>query len=217
MRRGLRSLIPIAAVTGLVLAGGFFVFARKVAALAPEGRPVADAVVVLTGGEDRIAAGVGLVANEQGRRLLISGVNPLHASPVELARRIGGSEAVFRCCVDLGYGALDTIGNAIEARKWAERWGFRSLIIVTSGYHMPRSLAEFMRAMPGVALYAHPVASRHYRVSVWWRHFPTARLLAAEYVKFLASTAKLQFARLAGRLDAPSVAASRPVARTDRN
>ena len=206
MPRVVKSLVPVLALAAAALMAGFYVFTHAVRGYVVTDQPTADAVVVLTGGEDRIAAGLELIEARRGRRLLISGVNRAIPTKEELARRIGGREATYRCCVDLGYQALDTIGNAGEARAWADRYGFRSLVVVTSAYHMPRSLAEFSLAMPGIKLVAHPVQSRHYRIESWWRHPSTARLLVVEYAKFLAASARLGLARLVDTLDHTAVA-----------
>lgn len=206
MPRLLKALVPVLALATAALMAGFYVFTHAVRGYVPVDRPAADAVVVLTGGEDRIAAGLTLIEAGRGRRLLISGVNRAIPTKQELARRIGGREATYRCCIDLGYQALDTIGNAGEARAWVDRYGFRSLVVVTSAYHMPRSLAEFSLAMPGVELVPHPVPSRHYRIESWWSHPSTTRLLAVEYVKFLAASARLGIARLADTLDQTAIA-----------
>ena len=48
----------------------------------------------------------------------------------------------FSCCVDLDHSAINTIGNAVETRRWVMARGFQSLIVVTSNFHMPRALAE---------------------------------------------------------------------------
>lgn len=201
MHRWTRSLVLAGAAALALLTAGFYVFASSIRSHVVGSLPLADAVVVLTGGEDRIAAGVNLIAGGHGSRLLISGVHKLNSTARELGRRLGGDPSIYECCVDLGHGALDTIGNAHEAKEWAGRWGFRRLIVVTSAYHMPRSLVEFAHAMPGVSVYAYPVASRHFRVEEWWHHYPTARLLAGEYVKYLAAATRLSFCRLGRLLD----------------
>jgi uncharacterized SAM-binding protein YcdF (DUF218 family) len=165
--------------------------------LEPQATAKADAIVVLTGDEERISTGMRLMEAGRARRLLISGVHPTTRVPTELRRHIRGSEQLVRCCVDIGHDALNTSGNAEEARQWAVPRGFRSLIVVTSSYHMPRSLAEFERAMPGIALIGHPaMSSRYVRLDAWWQHMPTMRLLAGEYVKFLGASARLVLARL---------------------
>ena len=82
---------------------------------------------------------------------------------------------MFKCCVDIGYAAHDTTGNAEETKAWASANGFSRLIIVTSSYHMPRSLVELGRAMPATTLVPYPVVSRNFRTERWWLHAATAR------------------------------------------
>jgi uncharacterized SAM-binding protein YcdF (DUF218 family) len=88
--------------------------------------------------------------------------------------------------VDLGYQALDTVGNARETRQWAEVHNItRSMIVVTSNYHMPRALAELSAELPGVTFYPFPVVSEHVNVALWDRDPNVIRLIGGEYVKFL--------------------------------
>lgn len=196
----LRSTVRVMAWTvtaaALLLAVGFAVFVSRARTLTEAGNATADAVVVLTGGEDRISTGLQLLKEGRGRRMLVTGVNRKTVTPAELRKRYADTEELQRCCVDLGREAVDTISNADETREWAEAHGFSSLIIVTSSYHMPRSLTEFARAMPWVRLVPHGVASRHYQLHRWWLHYPTMRLLTAEYVKFLVARARLGLSRL---------------------
>jgi uncharacterized SAM-binding protein YcdF (DUF218 family) len=110
-----------------------------------------------------------------------------------VAVQLGGSEPAklaeaAKICVDLGYDALDTVGNAREARRWMAAHELRGpLIIVTSNYHMPRALVEMARAMPGMGFLPVPVISERWRDATLWRDPAFARLLAVEYVKFLAA------------------------------
>ncbi|MGE0700586.1 MAG: YdcF family protein [Hyphomicrobiaceae bacterium] len=194
-----------ATIAGLAVgAVGFVAFAATVRSLAPAADVRADAIVVLTGDEERIATGVRLMIEGRARRLLISGVHPTTRVPTELKRRIHGDdqarEALVRCCVDIGHDALNTSGNADEARNWARMHGFASLIVVTSSYHLPRGIAEFGRSMPDVTLVPYPVMpARSRRPEVWWQHGPTVRLLASEYVKFIGAATRLALARLMDR------------------
>jgi len=206
MAKWIRHLGACAVVGGLGFLVGFAVFANAVKQAPPARLPNADAIVVLTGGEDRIDTGIRLLSQGKGRRLLISGVNP-STRAAEIGRLAGQDSQLLRCCVDFGYVAVDTSGNAAEARAWAESRGYSRLILVTSNYHMPRSRAEFARELPNTELFSYPVETRHYHLDSWWQHPPTARLLAVEYVKFLTSAARLGFARLLVR-DQRSVAAS---------
>ncbi len=111
----------------------------------PETR--ADGIVALTGGSQRIGDAIDLLAQGYAGRLLISGVNE-RTSRDEIARLNPGQRRLFECCVDLDYRARNTIGNAIETRRWIERNRFRSIIVVTSAYHMPRTLVELDHALP---------------------------------------------------------------------
>jgi uncharacterized SAM-binding protein YcdF (DUF218 family) len=207
MARSLRLSIAAAALCSVALIAGFGIFARAVQHMASPQVEVAEGIVVLTGGEDRIESGIRLLSEGKGRRLLISGVHPA-AGAAEIKRITGQDSGLIRCCVDFGYAALDTSGNAQEARDWAERFGFRRLILVTSSYHMPRSLAEFARTLPQVNVLAYPVPTRHYHLEAWWQHRATARLLVVEYLKFLAAAARLGFVRLFLPWERHSLAAS---------
>ncbi|KCZ91636.1 YdcF family protein [Hyphomonas johnsonii] len=144
----------------LVLAGvcfDFLMFARRAGASVPASVQTADAVVALTGGSGlRIAAGVDLVAKGRGARLLISGVNP-DVTLDDLIALAGGAPETYACCVDIGYRAETTIGNAEETAVWAYEHGYTRLVIVTSDYHMPRSLLLLQRAMPDIELQPYPV------------------------------------------------------------
>ena len=201
MAKLIRTLTALGIAGCLAGGAGFLVFADTVRDLAPERDPQADAIVVLTGDEERIATGVRLMVEGRAQRLLISGVHPTTRVPTELKRRIQGSDAtrerLVRCCVDIGHEAMNTSGNAHEAHRWVRSNGFRSLIVVTSSYHMLRSLVEFARVMPGTRLISHPVqSSRNFQMDDWWRHWPTTRLLLGEYVKLLGSSARYAVARV---------------------
>ncbi len=186
---------------------GFVLFANAVMR-EPEVQDVqADGIVVLTGGQTRIAEAARLLEDKRGQRLLISGVNQKIGRP-SLLKISGLDEKTFNCCVDLGYEALNTIGNADETRRWAEALGYDRLIVVTASYHMPRSLAELAREMPNIELVPHPVAPDGLRRKVWWLDSTATRLLASEYIKFLPAAFRLVVARGMSPWQATSVTAS---------
>lgn len=163
-------------------AGGFLVFADQVVNARPPERPRADGIVALTGGPRRIEGAVDLLGSGSGNRLLISGVYQ-RTSPDALALRNPRLAALIKCCVDIGYEAQDTRGNAREARSWARRNGYDSLIVVTSAYHMPRSMAEIARAMPDVRLVPYPIHAG--TVRGWYADPAALRLLLTEYAKYI--------------------------------
>lgn len=208
-----RVAIGVTGVALWLLALGFVMFASLVMREPQDDRTGADGIVVLTGGQTRIAEGVKLLRQGSAGRLLISGVNE-KTTQRQLARLTGLSSRELACCVELGYAALDTVGNADETRKWAAARGFDSLIVVTSSYHMPRSLAELARAMPGVTLVPHPVLPESLRAEPWWLHMRTTRILVSEYLKFLPAAARLTMARVLSSLGSSSVADAVPGAQT---
>lgn len=156
----------------------------------------ADGIVALTGGEARIPEAVKLLARGNGRRLLISGVNPT-TTRAELVSLMPDTRRLFNCCIDMDKVARDTIGNANETRTWMDKRRFRSLIVVTSTYHMPRSLAELRRALPDVELIPYPVKPKSVDVRAWWASTSTLQLLVSEYVKFMPAVARCVFSQTA--------------------
>ena len=161
----------------------------------------ADGIVALTGGASRITDAIELLASGRGKRLLISGANRATNSN-EISRLNPEFERWVRCCVDFDR-SLNTLGNAIETRRWAERRGFRSLIVVTSNYHMPRALAEIAHQLPDVALVPFAVVTDRQRAEPWWKGGATARLMVTEYVKYVFAKLRMGL-NPAGTAGAPS-------------
>lgn len=172
-----------AAICGLYLAG-FLLFVVSLPR-PPAGAVHADAIVALTGGDTRLDAAEALLEEGAGQRLLISGVGP-SITKGQLKRLVHGGRR-FDCCADLGFRALSTRGNAVEAAEWARSHDYHSLVIVTANYHMPRSLHEFSAQMPDIALLPYPVAEDNVDLGGWWSHPHTLRILHVEYAKYLAS------------------------------
>ncbi len=187
LRRTVRMLgaIFILGLGGLF--AGFLWFADSVVSLTPPEEPKADAIVVLTGGYQRIDQAVGLLSAGAGERLLISGAHP-DTTAARLSKLTGSSRALFSCCVDMGYQALDTIGNAAETARWISDHGYRSVLVVTNNYHMPRSLLELRRADPRTEFIAYPVVHSDLRLKNWFIDPDALRTLLSEYVKVSAAT-----------------------------
>jgi uncharacterized SAM-binding protein YcdF (DUF218 family) len=153
----------------------------------------AEGIVALTGGAARISDAIELLAAGRGHRLLITGVNPATHTG-ELARLAPQYQQLFGCCIDLDHSAVNTIGNAIETRRWTQARGFRSLLIVTSAYHMPRAIAELAHQLPDVTLIEFPVLTEKQRAAPWWSNEATARLVISEYLKFVYAVVRMHIA-----------------------
>lgn len=166
-----------------VYVAGFLLFVATLPQR-PDAPLKADGIVALTGGGERLDAAVALFEGGTGKRLLISGVNK--ESSRDSIRRIDGGGRRFDCCADIGYSAEDTYGNAEEAASWAKKHHFKSVILVTATYHMPRSLRLFHTLMPDVKIIAYPVEPSGVDLATWW-HPGTLHLLHNEYLKYVAS------------------------------
>jgi uncharacterized SAM-binding protein YcdF (DUF218 family) len=149
-----------------------------------------DGIAVLTGGSERVATGLRLLAEGQARRLLISGAHP-EAGVTEIAAAAGLDAAPLAGRVDVGHAAASTRGNAAEIAAWARAEEMRALRVVTAGYHMPRAMLELRRAMPAARLVPHAVPSAALRAGgALWRPRIWV-LLAGEYARYLLARAGL--------------------------
>lgn len=189
LRRAIRVLGAIFILCVGVLFAGFLRFADSVVSLEPPAAPKADAIVVLTGGYQRIDQAVSLLESGAGERLLISGVHP-GTSAARISKLTKSSGALFTCCVDIGYQALDTIGNAAETALWISDHGYRSVLVVTNNYHMPRSLLELRRADPQTTFIAYPVVNSDLKVKNWFVDPDALRTLLSEFAKVTAATVR---------------------------
>jgi uncharacterized SAM-binding protein YcdF (DUF218 family) len=175
---------------GVLFAGGFGWFATHVSKLVtPSDLAIADAIIVLTGGQARLGAALGLLKSGKGKRLLISGVNPA-ADRDDLQAVTGGDRQLFSCCVDIDHAALDTIGNAEESAKWVRDHRYGSVILVTNNYHMPRSLLEMGRLLGPAELKPYPVVNSKLDDGGWITKPAALRVLFTEYNKYLVALAR---------------------------
>lgn len=193
MQRLARGLTALAGLCTALFAGGFFVFVSSIERSERHPTEQADGIVALTGGAERVGDAIDLLAAGHGRRLLISGVN--ERTGIEAIARLNPTQRHWiDCCVDLDYRARNTIGNAIETRRWMRKNNFETIAVVTSNYHMPRTLVELRHVLTaGETMVPHPVIADGFDVDRWWSDPAAARLVGAEYVKFLVAWLRTRF------------------------
>ena len=189
----------------LIWVSGLFAFAARIARSTPAPDPQpADAIVVLTGPSNaRIIAAMKLLEDGKGGRLLISGVNR-KATRADVASVAKAPGQLFDCCVDLGFSAADTIGNARETAAWARAYRFRRLIVVTSDYHMPRAILELKGALPEGQLVPYPVPTEEIDPRRWWKSGEGARRMVLEYSKYLVILVRESILSLGPRAQPPA-------------
>ncbi|CAA7621532.1 conserved hypothetical protein [Magnetospirillum sp. LM-5] len=151
-----------------------------------------DAIVVLTGGRERVNTGLALLQSDMAGQLFVSGV-PRGVDLADILRHAGPGQHARSDQVVLGHAAEDTVGNAIETAGWAAGRRISSVRLVTGAYHMPRALLEFRRALPDAMIVPHPVFPDSVKSREWWRWPGTALLLATEYAKYGAAIVRHWF------------------------
>ncbi len=166
-------------------AGGLLRFATTLPTEPEAAGRRTDAIVVLTGGGERIAEGVRLLGEGWAPALFVSGVGAgvTAVQLLELAGRTADSP--LACCIELGRAAQDTVGNAAEVAAWAAARNVRSLRIVTAAYHLPRALHLLRRALPDIEMLAHPVVPETLKLDGWWRWPGTREVLLRAYHKYM--------------------------------
>lgn len=145
-----------------------------------------DAIIVLTGGQNRINTGLDLLQAEKAHLLFISGVNQT-VSIEKLVRLWKPDFEYVPCCIAIGYEANDTEGNARESSEWVRRQDIDSIRLVTSNYHLPRAWIEFTHALPQHTFIAHPIKPSSIEDDS--KHF--LRLSISEYNKTILTWVRL--------------------------
>jgi uncharacterized SAM-binding protein YcdF (DUF218 family) len=195
-RRRMRNVAVLILLAVMIYLVGLGEFVSLIPAETPDGDT--DAIVVLTGGSQRLATGIKLLVDGRSHRLFVSGVNR-DVELSELLAASGQDAASLPCCITLGHAADDTIGNALETAQWAAANNVHSVRLVTAAYHMPRSLMELQRQMPDVVFVANPVYPAGFTRDDWWRHGSSRSLILGEYHKYVGARLRHALTDLAGR------------------
>lgn len=198
----LRAVIVILAVL-LPIAIGFIRFADNLPAPTTD-QSRTDAIVVLTGGGDRISTGLALLEAGKAERLFVSGVHR-GVGVAELLRIDRGStrsaplpaDLVSR--IDLGDTAGDTFGNSVETVDWMRANHYKSMRLVTADYHMRRALIEFRMAAPDLTIIPNPVRPPGVDIAHWWSDGAAFGVLLNEYGKYLIARWRYLMSGLADR------------------
>jgi len=197
--RGFKRLLSLAGALAICYVLGFFWFATLLPTEVSDPEKRTDAIVVLTGGSDRLGVALDLLSAEKAEKLFVSGVYR-GVDVRQLLDLSQHSPEDLSCCVVLGYEADNTRGNALETAAWMKEQGYHSLRLVTATYHMPRSLLELRRALPGIEIVPHPVFTETFKREEWWLWPGSSSLLITEYTKYLVALARGPFDPLLDRL-----------------
>ncbi|WP_202388619.1 YdcF family protein [Pontixanthobacter aquaemixtae] len=167
MKRFLASLITIWFM-------GFIAFSVTLPGPVEDG--AGRVVIVPTGAAGRIERGLELLAADDARIMLVTGVDR-EVKPGEFAAQFDVPMHVMKCCVVLGFDAVDTRGNATETAQWLEAKNIRTIRLVTTDWHMRRAANELRGTLPpSITIIEDAVPSE-----------PSLRILFLEYHKYVAS------------------------------
>lgn len=165
---------------------GFCIFMGQIIAVKPIMPVKSDAIVVLTGGKGRIDTGINLLFNNYADHLFISGVGQ-KADLKDLAKYLEffSLEQVekLKHKITLGHFASSTEENALETKEWIEKHKYKNIVLVTSNYHMPRSLYLFKFLIPNISITPYSLV----------KNSISLKLAFTEYNKYLLYVVHLQF------------------------
>ena len=186
----LRRIVLCALLIALVWFIAVISFAFRISTYQLDQTEKADAIIVLTGGSGRVEYGLELLVNNRGKALFISGVSEdvtlgalLAKAPLGI-REILGIASLGR--ITLGRNATNTIANAEESLEWIMRRSYKSALLVTADYHMPRALVEFKATMPDdIIIIPAVVSTRDYRNLSWLSDSGTRSLILSEFHKLI--------------------------------
>lgn len=178
-------LFAISIVLAVVLAGfivrRFVDFARDTENYGQTAMK-ADAIVVLTGGKGRTREGLELLRKGAAAVLIISGVNKDACLDSIFLNQIRDNRE--RESVILEKKSRSTLENAVEVRKLMRERGFKSMILITSSYHMKRALFIFRRVMPpDITIWTDSVRTASFNAKNRWSG-NSLMLIAIEFVKY---------------------------------
>lgn len=172
-------LLAVIAIGGSLWCVGLVLFTGIIPSASPYSIISTDGIAVFTGGKTRLGVALDLFKKKKAQYLLISGVNPDSTFPQTIEKIKNNTH------ITLGYNALDTYGNAEETAEWARQHHIKTLRLITSNYHMPRSLFELRYLLPTVKIISHPVVGKSFLKPKWWLDPKALSLVIQEYNKFL--------------------------------
>lgn len=189
IRRLTLATLAAVPVVGVLWVYGLVAFVDNIPRTVQDTTTDTNAIVILTGGSERVSSGLELLSSGKAKKMLISGAGA--GVDLETLLIFSGPlpDNIHRLMEDISieHAAQNTKGNAHETSRWMAQHHFTSLRLVTAHYHTPRSVLEFSKAMPGVRLVSHPVFPENVVLHQWWKSSGSKKLLVSEYNKYLAS------------------------------
>ena len=174
-----------------------FHFKEKIIANEKYPNKINTNIVILTGGTNRIKDGFDIIKkfDEKSKykiKILVSGTGK-GFTKLSLQNKLGPDFdlKLIKCCVELDAISQNTYSNAKQTLKWSTRNNIKEFILITSNYHMPRSILEFKNKMPDIRILTYPIKPRKHEINNWLSSFETFSLIFYEFCKLIISNIRI--------------------------
>lgn len=148
----------------------------------------ADAIVVVSGDNDRMKHAVDLYKKGYAQKLILSGAAKDGLASNALAMHIEASQSgVPDEAVIMEEKALNTYENALYTKEIVISQGMKNIILVTSPYHQRRVYETFKNVFngSGIQLQNSPSVYSSWKPSDWWNTERESHLTQEESIKVL--------------------------------
>lgn len=166
----------------ILLILGFFYFLRVITYTNVVVGKNIDGIAILTGGKGRIDLGLNLFKEQSNIRLIISGVDKKVSINSVLPTKFQENNRIY-----IDQVSESTFENAIVIAEWAKKNQLYNIIVITSYYHMPRSMLLLSKFTEEVNYYAYPVKKEKSKSSDFIPEVQFNLFLMQEYIKYLLS------------------------------
>lgn len=141
-----------------------------------------DGIAVLTGGKGRINLGLELFKNNKNLKLIISGVDKRVSDKSIIPDSFQNKDNIT-----IDKYSESTYQNARVINGWIAKNKLKNVTIISSYYHMPRSMLLIQELTPGINFYPYPVKKNKtkkvsFKGNIFYNFF-----LVEEYIKYLLS------------------------------
>ena len=190
----------------LFLIAYFFIglnsFKERILTLQKDPINLSSKVVILTGGTNRIKEGFEVIYKLDKKsisnlKVLVSGTGK-GFSKLSLQEKLNPNFdfRLIKCCVELDGVSQDTYSNAVETSKWVSKNNIEEILLITSNYHIPRSILEFQNKMPNLKILYYPITPKQHQINKWLKSFETFSLIFIEYCKYIIANVRIKTLRI---------------------
>ena len=177
-------------------------FKEKILILQKTPINLSSKIVILTGGTNRIKEGFEVIDKLEKKsianlKILVSGTGKGFTKlSLQEQLNVNFDLRLIECCVKLDSVSQDTYSNATETSKWVSENNIEEILLITSNYHIPRSILEFRNKMPNLKILFYPIKPKQHQINKWLKSFETFSLIFIEYCKYIIAYVRIKTLRI---------------------